>query len=180
MEEPTQKRPGHLLLYGWIIILIFSFVMVLVSLPRMREAFARSGMVELVREHREAQKRSGTQQVGRVVFPIPTAREGSVTFKSYEVPIKGSLPRHERVERLLEGPPAHALREGAITTIPRGTKLIGITVSSRIVFVDLSKEFVEEHDWDRDHSLRKEQLKRTLMQESGIRDVVILVEGARL
>lgn len=91
--------------------------------------------------------------------------------------IEGTLSRHERVERLLEGPPVQALRDGAVTFIPSDTKLIGLSVSSQIIFIDLSKEFLGAHDWDDDFSLRREQVRRTLMQESGIRDVVILVEG---
>lgn len=139
-------------------------------------------MLDLIKTHVEA-KASGSGDSGRsmaIVFPIPKAETGAYDFASYPVTSQGKLFHHEVVEHLLSGPPEAALRDGAITFIPAGTRLIGLTVSNQIAFVDLSEAFVEPSAWDPDLNLRVSQLKRTLMQEQSIRDVVVLVEGTPL
>lgn len=181
MNDRNPRTPLRGLLYWYLALLIISLTLVVIALPRMRQAFEQSGMIELVREHLHSQEsgaRKGIQT--SIIFPIPLTEAGTFRYASYEEPSSGSQVRHERVELLLEGPGAPALRDGAVTFIPKGTRLIGLTVSNQIAFVDLTKNFLADNSWDPDRKLRVLQLKLTVTQEPGIRDVVILVEGKPL
>jgi spore germination protein GerM len=84
------------------------------------------------------------------------------------------------VENLLAGPTREALADGGVTYIPTETSLRGLTVSNQIVFVDLSNAFLEPTEEDPDMEIRSAQVRRTLMEDQTVKDVVILVEGAPL
>ena len=136
-------------------------------------------MLPLIQEHVAAQEsgKSAPMTSTQIAFALPQA---SFSYNFYSVPIKGAFPYHETIEALLQGPPYAALAEGAITFIPHGTRLIGLTVSHKVAYIDFSKEFLSPTPWESSFTLRTEQIRKTLRQEYQVRDVRILVEGELL
>lgn len=139
-------------------------------------------MVDLVKQHIVSQRNGDmtTSIQTSIVFPIPLTDGQLHRFVSYPTMIAGDVHRHEAMEKLLEGPTREALADGAITYIPTGTSLRGLTVSNQIVFVDLSSAFLEPTDKDPDLKIRSAQVRRTLLEDQSLKDVVILVEGTPL
>ncbi|MEA5032366.1 MAG: GerMN domain-containing protein [Sphaerochaeta sp.] len=182
MNDRPKNSNHPWLLYGWLTVVVISAILLVATLPRMRTAFEESGMAELVKQHIVSQRSGDTPETSHasIVFPIPRADGRSHRFVSYPIKIAGNLPRHEAVEKLLAGPPREALAEGAVTYIPSATSLRGLTVSNQIVFVDFSNGFLEPTEEDPDMDIRSAQVRRTLMANQSIRDVVILVEGVPL
>ena len=80
------------------------------------------------------------------------------------------------VEQLLAGPTATERSRGIRSAVPRLTTLRDVTVSHRIVTVDLGARFAAGRD-EAELRGRVEQLVRTLRSIPGVRSVRILVEG---
>ncbi len=180
MDNDDHQKDHPWVPYAWIILFVLSTLIVLIALPHMRDAYRNSRMGDLIQRHRMQQQESVTQQTTSVLYAIPRATGSDFSFVSYSVPLL-TPTRHAVVEALLAGPPQQALRDGAVTCIPRETKLRGLSVSHEIAFVDLSKEFLNPTVWEPDtYDARISQLTRTLTALQGIRDVVILVEGKPL
>ena len=89
-----------------------------------------------------------------------------------------SVPRTKTVakaavEELIDGP-----SRGGVATIPKGTRLIGITVVDGLAEVNLSKELVDNHTGgSAGERLTVYSIVDTLTEFSSITDVRLLVEG---
>ena len=181
MDNDDRKKDHPWVPYAWIILVVFSALIVLIALPHMREAFRESQMGALVQRYRMEQRDAEQiSQTARVFFAVPKSQGDGFSFVPYSVPTT-SGSRFAVVEALLAGPPHQALQNGAITCIPSGTKLRGMSVSYEIAFVDFSQEFLAPTVWENEGIDGKiGQVRRTLTALQGIRDVVILVEGTPL
>ena len=80
------------------------------------------------------------------------------------------------VEQLLAGPTAAERRRGVRSAVPRATPLRSITVTRRVVTVDLGARFAAGRD-GRLLQDRVGQLVRTLRGIPGVRGVQVLVDG---
>jgi spore germination protein GerM len=181
-KERTDSRHPWLL-YGYLAITILSIILVVIALPNIKRAMEESQMIPLVRAYLEQSgDEANSQATTEVKFPIPETTGNGFSFGTYAMMVDNNASHnHRRVEALLKGPPVEALEEGAVTFIPKGTQLRGLTVSYRIAFVDLSKEFLNKTVWeDGSYELRRKQLKDTLLQNPDVRDVVILIGGKPL
>jgi len=181
--EDVKGRPW--LLYAWLILIVVLLIMVLFTLPSIVRSVESSRMIELVRDHLEDQrlKRDSPEKSTfsvSIVFPIPMAGS-SFKFQTFPVTVSGNHIYHETVEALLAGPTAAALAKGAVSFIPKGTSLIGLTISTRVAYIDLSKKFLDSTDWGiMGFNASIEQIRQTMRMFDGIRDIVILVEGSPL
>lgn len=165
----------------WPLYLTFALIIILVlatliALPRIRRSFDEADVIPMVKNYLSQQQEGskGSQAMAEVAFPLPSS-----TYRLYSLPIEGRLPYHETIERLLEGPPYAALKDGAVTYIPPKTTLLGLTVRGKIAFVDLSKEFLIPTAWEEGYTLRREQIERSLAPLQ-IERVNILVESKLL
>lgn len=184
-EGPHDGKGQPWLLYAWLILIIALLVLGIVSLPRIVRSIEESRMLVLVQSHL-AQKALNQASPGSslplvsLVFPIPDATS-SYTFYEFPVRVAGKRIYHETIESLLAGPPREALAKGAVSFIPVGTQLTGLSISNRIVFVDLSKDFLALTSWGETGTEGAiAQIRRTLRRFDGVRDVVILIEGSPL
>lgn len=182
MSDHSTRNRHPWFLYSWLILIIAISLSVIFALPRIKRSFEESGMLPLIQEYRTMQEgtKEPTITATRIAFPLPSGEAASFTYAYYPVPIRGALPYHETIEKLLQGPPHAALSDGAVSFIPQGTRLLGLTISNKIAYVDFSKEFMVPTAWETSFALRTEQVKRTLRQEYQVRDVLILVEGQLL
>ena len=95
--------------------------------------------------------------------------------KPVSVPRNGTTPRRA-VEQLLAGPTAAERRRGIRSAVPRATPLRSITVTHRVVTVDLGARFAAGRD-GRLLQERVGQLVRTLRGIPGVRGVQVLIDG---
>ena len=92
--------------------------------------------------------------------------------KPVSVPRNGTTPK-KAVEQLLAGPTAAERRRGIRSAVPRATPLRSITVTHRVVTVDLGARFAAGRD-GRLLQDRVGQLVRTLRGIPGVRGVQVL------
>jgi spore germination protein GerM len=96
------------------------------------------------------------------------------------MPVKESGPdaNHQTLERLFAGPDHTALAQGAVTFIPDGTRLIGLTITRATAYADVSGTILKETIWTStvpDGALT--QLETTLLAMEGVEHCLILVDG---
>lgn len=80
-----------------------------------------------------------------------------------EVRVSGATDCQEALEGLLKGPGESALRQGYVSHIPMGTRLLGVTFKNSIAHVNLSEEFTDTDDWgETGQATARLQILRTL------------------
>lgn len=172
-DEVMADHPKALLraLVILLFLILYTAIIGIVSLPTVKRAFDESGVLQLIRSRKEETRANPANRMVEVVFaPLGTS------FAAYRVeqPRMGSSASHDTFEALLAGVPLLALEDGAITYIDSGTKLLGLTRSSNIIYLNLSKEFLASADM----KMAYLQLKETASL-LGAKDVVVLIEGAQ-
>ena len=103
----------------------------------------------------------------------------NVWFLAYGKPVsvtRQSTNLQKTVQQLLAGPSSAERRRGLRSAVPRATPLRSITVTHRIVTVDLGARFAAGSD-QRLLQQRVGQLVRTVRGVPGVRGVRVLVEG---
>jgi len=181
MDQKPNRSNQPWLLYGYLAVIVFSVILVLVAFPKMRQALHDSQMISLVSTYLDQSKnQSETSHEITLAFPIPK-NDGQFSYESFAMQSMAAASSHEIMEALFTGPSKAALSAGAVSFIPSGTRLIGLTISDQIAFIDVSKEFLQPSIWEQhQHVLKKEQILRTLKSNVPVKDVVLLVEGTLL
>ncbi len=177
MSLKSLERQDKWFFLAWVIVIIISIITLLLFLPKMRNALQESQMPQLIRLHKEKSSVSDSLQKVKISYPFIDLTTGALKSNYYIVDVEKTNLRHNQIEALLKGPTLEAVSDGSIAVINSNTKLIGLTLSNKIVYVNFSKEFLDYNRWDEDYSFRKQLVKQTLLSDSSIKDVVIMVEG---
>jgi len=173
-DKAMAEHPKALLraLIIILLLILYTAIIGIVSFPTVKRAFDESGVLHLIRNPKEQTRTSPSTRTVNVVFsPLGT----SLASYTVEQPRLGSSINHDTFEALLSGVPLAALKEGAITHIASDTKLLGLTCSSNIIYLNLSKEFLASSDM----KMAYRQLKETASL-LGAKDIVLLIEGAQV
>lgn len=170
--QAMRHLPKHPYLAAWLCWLVLSGLLVLGCLPKIRDAFRRSGVRELLASRSVEQVASDHRQV-TVSFLDSALRE--VSFRQWQKRLGGDQ-YHDTLENLIAGPDLASVKKGAASFISPRTELIGCTLSSRTLFVDLSRQFLDSPDLDK----AEEQLEATMQAFEAVDKVQILVEGQPL
>lgn len=168
--EYDNRRPRRALLIV-IIWLLFTLSVGVLGYPRVKAAFADSGVGALLSKRGEAQGPTTATRAVRVAFVLP---DGKMRIYPIRFERLGGSLYHDTFEALLAGSPLSALSDGAVSYIDAKTRLRGVTVSNAILFVDFSAHYLASTQRD----LADEQVKATALAQSGIKAVVILVDGS--
>jgi len=86
-------------------------------------------------------------------------------------------PLTDAVNALIAGPSEGEIRSGLVSLIPRGTRLLGITVRGSTAIIDLSDAFMYNHYGIEGYSAQLKQVVYTATSFPSVQDVQILVEG---
>lgn len=151
--------------------LLFTSLVLAAGLPTVLRSIRQSGVLTLLNSAKQTQVSKSRKQV-KVWFFLS---DGSIGEFLQESADQGGSSYHESFESLLAGPTLAALKEGAVSYINPKTILRGITLSNKVLFIDLSRQFLESQDMKRAY----EQLKRTGTDFSQVKDIVLLIEGER-
>jgi len=167
ITNDTKGSRHTLALFG--IWLLFTSIVLAIGLPIVRESIRQSGVLTLLRTNTDTTQARNQQQAKLWFY----TSDGSIReFSQTQVNLGGSA-YHDTFENLLSGPKLQALKEGAVSYIHHKTTLQGITLSNKVLFIDLSKHFLESQDLKKAY----EQLRRTGKGFSQIKDIVLLIEG---
>lgn len=172
MEQENQigknrMRRTVLILLSW---LLFTLLVVALGYPKVREALDESGVILLLENQQSEGGQSSTHRTVQVSFA-----DSPTSFRLFSTSTQrlGGSAYHDTFEALLQGPDLELLKQGAVSYIHPDTSLRGLTLSNRILYVDLSKEYLLSSDLQRAFG----QLRETALGFSRVKDLVVLVEG---
>lgn len=182
--QPGETNRAGMLLLVFIIWVIYTATMVIITAPRIISTVKKTNAIEVIKNRKELLSRAETTQVTLYYVNYKNSSEPSFTAYKTRVKQTGVSSYHDALEGLLSGPTDIALSYGSITLIPQGTELNGVTVSNKTAFVDLTSEFIVsyQNDVDADYiKTAQTQLLKTLQAvNKDINEVVILVDGKEL
>ncbi len=92
------------------------------------------------------------------------------------IPVSDS-PLTDAINALIAGPSEGEIRSGLVSLVPRGTKLLGITLRGSTAIIDLNDAFMYNHYGIEGFSAQLKQIVYTATSFSSVQDVLILVEG---
>lgn len=168
-EKPRKRH--HLVLF--LLWLLFTLAFVALGYPRVKTSIEESGVLSLLAS---TAKELSTQQNKRSVDVVFALYPDTYQSFSIQQDRQGGSAYHDTFEALLEGPTVEVLKKGAVSYIHPDANLIGVTLSSKILYVDLSKEYLNSYDMQR----ARMQIQKTALLFSRVKDVVLLVEGKEL
>ena len=125
----------------------------------------------------------------QTLSPTTTMRQASLFFVKIEDDgmisrreVKRSIsasdsPLTDALNALIAGPSEGEIRSGLVSLIPRGTKVLGITVRGSTAIIDLSDAFMYNHYGVEGYSAQLKQIVYTATSFPSVQDVQILVEG---
>lgn len=181
-----KKKPRRHMLLAWLILAAGSMLLAIAFTPRIISSIEESGVLPLLEawQSRPAPTVNPDYRAAEVAFYFPTSGTGDLEDTTAYQKRTGSGLYHDTMEALLAGPDRNALARGAITRIPKGTRLIGLTVRYSVAYIDLSAEFLEAYDASGQGTQitsapAYRQIVQT-MRKTGLRDVVLLVDGIPL
>lgn len=166
------KAPRHPYLLAWLCWLIFSLGLLAVFAPKVRSAYERSGVREML-ANRSTETVARSRREVTVTFIDSKLR--SREYVQWQKKLGGDV-YHDTLEALLSGPTMENVCSGGATFISPSTKLIGCTLESRVFFADFSKEFLDS----RNIELATREITDTLKRFPNVDKVVVLVEGEPL
>lgn len=173
-KPDARKRSVFLVVTGvWF---TFCLIWVLLYFPRMRDAVKETDFFNVISNISEYSVLPDTKTADLFFFDID---ENPVKVNS-RIVITGATDYHDAIEGLLRGPDNNALIQGAVTCIPNGTVLKGLTVQGRWAFINLSQDFLNQTDpWTRNSiELASRQILLTLNSlDNTITDLIILIDG---
>ena len=159
-------------------VVVMLTLIVLLSLPRIQRSVEQSGIVPLLKEH--LGDIPGSQEpLYTLLHPLMSSAEDTYSYTKASVSLKTvSSPYHTLLEALLAPLPQGALLQGAVSFIPEGTRLEGLTVRRTIAYVALSPEFLDQSAFEQcSYARRADQIQRNLEENFGITKVVYIVSG---
>lgn len=168
-KESQGGKRALILVGSWV---IFTAIVLAIGLPIVRSSIRQSGVLLLLQSAPVPSQGAGKYQA-EVWFFTPG---GSLKKFSQQQTRGGGSAYHDTFECLLAGPKLQALQSGAVSSIKRGTTLRGLTLSNKVLYIDLSRHFMESEDLQGAY----EQLKKTGKGFSQIKDIVLLIEGEQV
>jgi hypothetical protein len=130
---------------------------------------------------------SGTSQQPQTAFRernlyfIQVDTDGLIlrTRVTRQFPVSDS-PLLDVIEALINGPSAEEQSQGLISLIPRGTKILNLTVRGSTAYISFSEDFQFITSGVEGYAGALRQVVWTATEFSNIRDVQILIEGRRV
>lgn len=182
--RPGETNRAGMLLVVFIIWVIYAATILIISYPKIVSSLKKTNAIEVIKNRKELINYTETTQV--TLYYVNYNEQSQPTFMAYRTRVNqtGVSEYHDALEGLLSGPTETALSYGSITSIPQGTKLIGVTVSGKTAFVDLTSDFIISYqsaaDKDYIETSRQQLLKTLSAINNEITDVVILVESKEI
>lgn len=112
------------------------------------------------------------------LFFVRIEDDGVISRREVKRSIAASdSPLTDAINALIAGPSEGEIRSGLVSLIPRGTRLLGITVRGSTAIIDLSDAFMYNHYGIEGYSAQLKQIVYTATSFASVQDVQLLVEG---
>ena len=159
----------------WIILwLTFTFIVFLISLPKIKQSIIDSNIMSLMEDYKNQEKPSKTREI--TLFYLQKTESDLILQPVFtNIPKYGGSTYQDAIEALIAGPSSELEKEGFISLFPSKTTLIGSTLSDGIYFIDFSKQFDKLNNANR--ALCISQIEKTLkLINSNIQEIRISVK----
>ena len=169
-EKKQPTRRGSVFLMMFIIWIILSTIMFFVTRKRISRTLEQTRAVEIVKNLGEYRMLAESEPA---VLYFYRNKSGLVP---YTVLVKntGASAAHNAVEGLLAGPTDSVLETGGVSFLSSETRLLGLTISEKTVFLNFSDEIATPEDYE----TALQQLRLTLRAVNPyIEEIVILING---
>lgn len=125
-----------------------------------------------------ADKAAAVQVRQANLFFVKIEDDGVISRREVKrmIPVSDS-PLADAVKALIAGPSEGEIRSGLVSLVPRGTKLLGITLRGSTAIIDLSDAFMYNHYGIEGFTAQLKQIVYTATSFPSVQDVQILVEG---
>lgn len=154
------------------IILIISGVVIPICIKNKNEEEKQK--IEEIIPQEEISEEQERKTVITLFFKDKETGELSKEARSIDAKLLSGNPYEELMKLLIEGPKVGNLGK----TIPEGTKINSINIKGNIVYLDLSKEFIENHEGGLDkESQTIYSIVNTLTELNEVSFVRILIDG---
>lgn len=157
------------LIIGAVILLIIGGVLLL---------FHKDRQEEVVQSEITPQEEISEEQERKTMISLyfKDKETGELTKENQIIDAKilANNPYHELLQILIEGPKT----ENLVGTIPEGTKINSAEINGNIVYVDLSKEFINNHEGGLENEVKTiYSIVDTLTELNEVTFVRILIDG---
>lgn len=142
-----------------------------IGFPLVRTSIRQSGVLSLLGENTSIAQKATAQ--ANIWF---YTADGNIKMFRQDALRRGGSTYHDAFETLLAGPSLSSLKQGAASFINGKTYLVGITLSHRVLYVSVSKHFLESPNLTKAY----EQLRRTAVGFSQVKDMVLLIDGEQV
>lgn len=168
-ERKPQKKSHLPIILGVVVFVLFFVAVCIIFVPKIKQAVIDSNVIELIAEAEAPQVVQ--RQSSRICFVVQN--DGTTSFRTEEKQLDSApTTAHAVLEALLDGPSKDS---GLTTLIPKGTRLIGVTISDNYAFVDFSSKFTRDKNTT---FLAIQQVNQTLKAAyPALEKIIILIEG---
>jgi len=144
----------------WLILwLVFTFVVFLVTFPKIKQSIIDSNVLSLMESYKNQEEPSKTREI--TLFYIQKIENNFLVQPVFtKIPKYGGTIYQDALEALLTGPSSDLQNEGFVSLFPSKTTLIGSTLADGIYFIDFSKQFDKISEENR--ALCLSQIEKTL------------------
>jgi len=173
-EEATRTyfsaRFYAILLLLWV---AWATVLLVIFSPSIKDAIKESGVEELLESRVESTASAAQREVSASLM----TEEG---FKKFEflTSRRGSDIYHDTVEALISDRLDEQSKDGAFSLVSPKTKLLGLTVSEGMCYVDLSPDFLLSKSYG--EYTAEDEIRESLLLYEPIEEVKILINGLSL
>jgi hypothetical protein len=118
---------------------------------------------------------------GRTLYFTRIDKDGSIlrTKAARTIPVSDS-PMVDALKMLIQGPSAEEQRQGLVTLIPQGTRILTARVQGNTAYISFSEEFQYNIYGVEGYAAQIRQVVWTATEFPGVKDVQILIEGRRV
>jgi len=112
------------------------------------------------------------------LFFVKIEEDGVISRREVKRNVPSSdSPLTDAINALIAGPSEGEIRSGLVSLIPRGTRVLSITVKGSTAIIDLSDAFNYNHYGVEGYSAQLRQIVYTATSFPSVQDVQFLVEG---
>ena len=132
---------------------VFFFTLLVVLRPEIKSNLTGHGYMEALEEYKNILLEGERTNLEIALYSIEGITRAEAESKTGFTDID-----HLRIEALLSAPTEENLKEGLITYIDRGTRLVGLSIEDDIAYIALSDDFLSSPDIGK----AKAQIEETL------------------
>lgn len=132
---------------------VFFFTLLVVLRPEIKSNLTGHGYMEALEEYKNILLEGERTNLEIALYSIEGITRAEAESKTGFTDID-----HLRIEALLSAPTEENLKEGLITYIDRGTRLVGLSIEDDIAYIALSDDFLSSPDTGK----AKAQIEETL------------------